>query len=71
MRVAVKIELSDADRQQLERLSRSRSAAMRLRERSRIVLMAAGGMTNKANRPGVGNGPEQGRAPEYQAMTNR
>ena len=47
MRVAVKIELSDADRQRLERLSRSRSAAMRLRERSRMVLMAAGGMTNK------------------------
>ena len=48
MRVAVKIELSEAERQRLERLSRSRSAAMRLRERSRIVLMAAGGMTNKA-----------------------
>ena len=48
MRVAVKIELSDADRQRLERLSRSRSAAVRLRERSRIVLMAAGGRTNKA-----------------------
>ena len=48
MRVAVKIELSDAGRQRLERLSRSRSAAMRLRERSRMVLMAAGGMTNKA-----------------------
>jgi len=48
MRVAVKIELSEADRQRLERLSRSRSAAVRLRERSRIVLMAAGGMTNKA-----------------------
>ena len=29
MRVAVKIELSDAGRQRLERLSRSRSAAMR------------------------------------------
>ena len=47
MRVAVKIDLSDADRQRLERLSRSRSAAVRLRERSQIVLMAAGGMTNK------------------------
>ena len=48
MRVAVKIELSDAERQRLERLSRSRSAAVRLRERSRIVLMAADRMTNKA-----------------------
>ncbi len=45
MRVPVKIEPSDADRQ---RLSRSRSAAVRLRERSRIVLMVAGEVTNKA-----------------------
>ena len=48
MRVAVKIELSEADRRRLQRRSRSRSAAVRLRERSRIVLMAADGMTNKA-----------------------
>ena len=48
MRVAVRIELSESDRTRLERWSRSRSAAVRLRERSRIVLMAAGGMTNKA-----------------------
>ena len=48
MRVAVKIELSEADRKRLERWSRSRSVAVRLRERSRMVLMAADGMTNKA-----------------------
>ena len=48
MRVAVRIELSESDRRRLERWSRSRSAAVRLRERSRIVLMAAEGMTNKA-----------------------
>lgn len=48
MRVAVKIELSEADRQCLERFSRSRSASVRLRERSQMVLMAADGMTNKA-----------------------
>ena len=48
MRVAVKIELSDTDRACLERWSRSRSMSVRLRERSQIVLMAAGGMTNKA-----------------------
>lgn len=39
MRVAVKIELSEADRKQLERWSRSRSVAVRLRERSRMVLV--------------------------------
>ena len=48
MRVAVRIELSDGDRKRLERWSRSRSVAVRLQERSRIVLMAADGMTNKA-----------------------
>ena len=48
MRVAVKIELSEAERKRLQRWSRSRSVAVRLRERSRMVLMAADGMTNKA-----------------------
>ena len=38
---------------------------MRLRERSRMVLMAAGGMTNKAIAAKLGlNRPEQGRAVE-------
>ena len=48
MRVAVKIELSKADRRCLERWSRSRSASVRLQERSQMMLMAADGMTNKA-----------------------
>ena len=48
MRKAVGIELADGDREVLERWSRLRSATVRLRERSRIVLMAAGGMTNVA-----------------------
>ena len=48
MRKAVRIELAEGDREVLERWSRSRSATVRLRERSRIVLMAAGGMTNIA-----------------------
>ena len=43
MRKAVRIELAEGDREVLERWSRSRSATVRLRERSRIVLMAAGG----------------------------
>ena len=46
MRKAVGIELAEGDREVLERWSRSRSATVRLRERSRIVLMAS--MTNRA-----------------------
>ena len=60
MRVAVKIELSDAGRQRLERLSRSRSAAVRLRERSRLVLMAAPrarGTQCRAAERGAGDAP--------------
>ena len=48
MRVAVKIELTDAERTRLARWSRSRSVSVRLRARSRIVLRAAEGRTNKA-----------------------
>ena len=48
MRKAVRIEVTEGDREILERWSRSRSATVRLRERSRMVLMAAGGMTNTA-----------------------
>ncbi len=48
MRIAVKFELSDSDRECLERWSRSRSVSVRLHERSRMILMAADGMTNKA-----------------------
>ena len=48
MRVAVRIELPEEDRRILERWSRSRIVAVRLRERSRIVLMAGAGMTNRA-----------------------
>lgn len=47
MRVAAKVEVSESDRKQLERWSSSRSAPMRLRERSRIVLAAAEGKTNQ------------------------
>ena len=48
MRVAVQIELPEADREKLQRWATSRSAAVRLRERSRIVLLASEGLTNKA-----------------------
>ncbi len=55
MRVAPTIELSSAARLELEKLSRRRTAAVRVAQRSRIVLLAAEGMQNKeiAERVGV------------------
>ena len=47
MRVAVNIELPEADRKKLERWATSRSVAVPLRERSRIMLRASEGLTNK------------------------
>ena len=47
MRVAVKIEVPESDRKQLERWSSSRSVPVRLRERSLVVLKASEGKTNK------------------------
>lgn len=48
MRVAVQVVLSEADRKQLEKNVASRSSPARLAERSRIVLLAAEGLENKA-----------------------
>ena len=59
MRVAVRIALSEAERKRLDRWSRSRSVAVRLRERSRIVLMASNGMTNKAISEALGVDPNK------------
>ena len=47
MRRAPTIKLDIPVRKELERLSRSRSVAVRLAERSRIVLLAAGGLDNQ------------------------
>jgi transposase len=47
MRVAPAIELSFETRLELEKLSRRRTTAVRLAQRSRIVLLAASGMQNK------------------------
>ncbi|MCY4378061.1 MAG: IS630 family transposase [Spirochaetaceae bacterium] len=47
MRVATRIALSSEERRKLDRWASSRSTPVRLRERARIVLMAAEGMTNK------------------------
>lgn len=47
MRVAVKIELSEGEKQKLKKLVNSPSTSVRLVERSRIVLLAAQGLTNE------------------------
>ena len=47
MRVAVKIEVPESDRKQLERWSSSPRVPVRLRERSVVVLKASEGKTNK------------------------
>ena len=48
MRVAARIVLSKEEQKNLEKWASARSTSVRLRERARIVLMAAEGMTNKA-----------------------
>ncbi len=48
MRVAAEITLLKEEHRKLEKRASGRSSAVRLRERARIVLMAAAGMTNKA-----------------------
>lgn len=47
MRVAPIINLDVTERRKLERLSRARSSASRVRERAKIVLLAAEGLQNK------------------------
>ena len=47
MRVAPSIILSDEQKNELTRLSRSGRTSVRLAERSRIVLLAAEGLQNK------------------------
>jgi transposase len=47
MRVAAKIKLTGSERTKLERFSKARNVAVRLRERSQIVLLAADGLENK------------------------
>jgi transposase len=56
MRVAPKIVLSEEERGELTKLSRSRRASVRLAQRARIVLLAADGMRNDeiADQLGIG-----------------
>ena len=48
MRVATQITLSDSDKKILEKNSRSRAVSIRLCERSKVVLLSAEGLENKA-----------------------
>ena len=48
MRVAAQVKLTAIERRRLETWSSARSTAVRLVERSKIVLMACAGMTNQA-----------------------
>ncbi len=48
MRVATKIILSDPDRKLLEKNTTNRTVSRRLSERSKIVLLSAQGLENKA-----------------------
>lgn len=47
MRVAAEIKLTETERTKLERFSKARNVAVRLRERSQIILLAADGLENK------------------------
>ena len=48
MRVAAAVELTKGERRRLAGWASARSTSVRLRERARMVLMAAEGKTNKA-----------------------
>jgi len=56
VRVASKIVLTDEERAELMRLSRSKLTSVRLAQRARIVLLAAEGMQNKDIAVQVGAG---------------
>lgn len=47
MRVAAEIKLTETERTKLERFSKARNVAERMRERSKIILLAADGLENK------------------------
>ena len=64
MRVAPSIILSDEQKNELTRLSRSGRTSVRLAERSRIVLLAAEGLQNKEIADRLGIGREQVWPPE-------
>ena len=46
MRVAAEVKLSDEQREQLEKQARARSVSVRLAQRSKMILLAAEGITD-------------------------
>src|SRR5215218_11018519 len=46
MRVAAAVELTDEERQQLEKQARARSVSVRLAQRSKMILLAATGLSD-------------------------
>jgi len=57
MRVAAQIKLSGSERSKLERFSKARNVPERLRERSRMILLAADGLENKEIAQCLGQDP--------------
>ena len=47
MRVAATVELTDEQRQQLEKQARARSVSVRLAQRSKMILLAAAGWSDR------------------------
>ena len=54
MRVAAAVELSKGERRRLEGWASARSTPVRLRERARMVLMAAEGQDEQGDSGGTG-----------------
>jgi len=46
MRIAAAVELSDEQRRQLEKRARARSVSVRVAQRSKIILLAAVGLSD-------------------------
>jgi FixJ family two-component response regulator len=46
MRIAAAVELSDEQRQQLEKQARARSVSVRVAQRSKMILLAASGLSD-------------------------
>jgi hypothetical protein len=54
MRIAAAIELSDEQRQQLEKQARARSVSVRVAQRSKMILLAATGLSDLKIGAGLG-----------------
>ena len=69
MRVAAAVELSDEQRQQLEKQARARSVSVRLAQRSKMILQAAAGLSD--SRIGVELGVKRQTVARWRSRFNR